>query len=270
MKNRRDFLKTLGLSGAVFLSGEAFSAESFEASRNKVKLRFIVASDGHYGQPKTEFDAMHDTLIGHVNKFAENEKIDFCVINGDLFHDDPNLLPQVKQKLDQLKTPYYVTRGNHDRVPDNRWEEVWKMPLNHSFTTKNHAVILGNTSNIKGEYLMPDLNWMRSELEKAKAQKNTFIFLHIPQIPWVEHCIDSPDLIKLFGEYKNIKAVFHGHIHSLDGLKMHNGIPYLFDAHFGGNWGTEYRGFRVVEVMKDNSILTYMMNPTVRILEEKI
>jgi hypothetical protein len=77
-------------------------------------------------------------------------------------------------------------------------------------------------------------------------------------------------LIKLFGEYKNIKAVFHGHIHSLDGLKTHNGIPYLFDAHFGGNWGTEYRGFRVVEVMKDNSILTYMMNPTVRILEERI
>jgi len=248
MKNRRDFLKTLGLSGAVFLSGEAFSAESFVASRSKVKLRFIVASDGHYGQPKTEFDAMHDTLIGHVNKFAEKEKVDFCVINGDLFHDDPNLLPQVKQKLDQLKTPYYVTRGNHDRVPDSRWEEVWKMPLNHSFTT----------------------NWMRSELEKAKAQTNTFIFLHIPQIPWVEHCIDSPDLIKLFGEYKNIKAIFHGHIHSLDGLKMHNGIPYLFDAHFGGNWGTEYRGFRVVEVMKDNSILTYMMNPTVRILEEKI
>jgi hypothetical protein len=51
---------------------------------------------------------------------------------------------------------------------------------------------------------------------------------------------------------------------------MHNGLPYLFDAHFGGNWGTEYRGFRVVEVMKDNSILTYMMNPTVRILEERI
>jgi predicted phosphodiesterase len=270
MASRRSFLRSIGVSSAFLLNGGAISAAEYLAARGKVKFRFVVASDGHYGQPNTDFDAFHDTLIQKVNAFHKQQKVDFAVINGDLFHDKKELLPRVKQKLDGLIPPYYVTRGNHDQVSDEAWTETWKMPLNHSFSHKKNTFLLGDTSNIKGEYLMPNLKWMRTELEKAKSQKNTFIFLHIPQIPWVEHCIDSPDLIKLFAEYSNIKAVFHGHIHSLDGLKKHQGISYLFDAHFGGNWGTEYRGFRVVEVMKDNTILTYMMNPDVRIGEERI
>ncbi|MNR19566.1 hypothetical protein D3C85_1363640 [compost metagenome] len=46
---------------------------------------------------------------------------------------------------------------------------------------------------------------------------------------------------------------------------MQDNIPFLFDTHFGGNWGTSYKGFRVVELLKDNSMLTYLMNPTEKI-----
>jgi hypothetical protein len=42
---------------------------------------------------------------------------------------------------------------------------------------------------------------------------------------------------------------------------MHDEIPFMFDSHFGGSWGTTYRGFRVVELAKDNSFVTYIMNP---------
>jgi hypothetical protein len=48
---------------------------------------------------------------------------------------------------------------------------------------------------------------------------------------------------------------------------MNGKIPYLFDSHIGGNWGTAYKGFRVVELMDDGSLVTYMMNPTERINE---
>ena len=270
MTSRRDFIKNLSISGAIFLSGKPVSAAEFFNSRKKVKLRFIVASDGHYGQPKTDFDAFHETLVKNINRFCKEQTVDFCVINGDLFHDEPSLLTRVKEKIDKIEIPYFVTKGNHDKVSEARWEEVWKMPTNHTFEIKNNAIILGNTATEKGEYVSPNLHFMNESLEKSQAQKNTFIFLHIPQIPWVEHCIDSPDLIKMFANYKNIKAVFHGHIHTLDDIKIHQGIPYIFDAHFGGSWGTEYKGFRVVEVMKDNAILTYMMNPTERILEARI
>jgi hypothetical protein len=46
---------------------------------------------------------------------------------------------------------------------------------------------------------------------------------------------------------------------------MRDNIPFLFDSHFGGNWGTNYKGFRVVELLKDHSMLTYLMNPTEKI-----
>jgi hypothetical protein len=35
----------------------------------------------------------------------------------------------------------------------------------------------------------------------------------------------------------------------------------------GGNWGTPYKGFRVVEVLKDGTLQSYMMNPTQKINE---
>ena len=69
--------------------------------------------------------------------------------------------------------------------------------------------------------------------------------------------------------YPNIKAVFHGHEHDQDGVMFRDKIPYIFDAHIGGNWGTVYKGFRVVEILNDNSLITYMMNPS-QILNKQI
>ena len=270
MTNRRDFLKQFAFSGAVLLSGEAFSAAAFADSRNKVKLRFVVASDGHYGQPKTDFELFHDTLIKQINLFSKNQSVDFCVINGDLIHDEKALLPLVKQKMDGLQVPYFVTKGNHDKVTDEYWNEIWKMPVNHDVDIKNNAILLATTSNEKGEYLSPDLDWLKASLEKSKSKKNCFVFVHIPQAKWTANGIETPEFFELLAKYENIRAVFHGHEHDQDGMKMRNNIPFIFDAHFGGNWGTAYKGFRVVEVMKDNTAITYMMNPTERILEAKI
>lgn len=267
MNNRREFLKSLGLSSAMLISGEAFSSNDFLKSRKKVVLRFIVASDVHYGQPKTEFEAMTQRFIEQANLIHKTQKVNFCVLNGDLIHDKPEYMSQVKSKFDQLTLPYYVTKGNHDMISDKAWETIWKMPVNHTETIKGNALIFATTSNEKGEYLSPDLDWLKTQLDAAKNHKNTFLFIHIPQAKWTANGIETPAFFDLLKNYPNIKAVFHGHEHDKDGIKIHNNLPYIFDAHIGGNWGTAYRGFRVVEVMKDNSILTYMMNPTERILE---
>ena len=37
---------------------------------------------------------------------------------------------------------------------------------------------------------------------------------------------------------------------------------YFFDSHIAGNWGTAYRGYRIVEVLNNGEILTYQMNPS--------
>ena len=267
--SRRSFIRNVSFATAFLLSGKISSltaAEVYELKK-KVALRFVVASDAHYGQPKTLFDEMIEKITTQVNSFHQSSPLDFCVINGDLIHNEKTLLPIVKQKLDHLTMQYYVTRGNHDMVSADYWKETWHTPLNHDVVVKGHALLLVDTSNEQGTYLPPDLAWLQTKLEEHKKRKQVFLFVHIPQAKWTVNGIDTPAFFDLLHKYPNIKAVFHGHEHDQDGVKMSGNIPFLFDSHIGGSWGTEYKGFRVVELMRDNTMITYMMNPTEKMNE---
>ena len=264
---RRDFIKHVSSASLVLMGGSVLRLTPAEANslQKNSSLRFVVASDGHYGEKGTESDLYYATLIKNVSDFHANNKVDFCVINGDIIHDQKDLLVLAKKHLDQLPVKYYVTKGNHDRVSDAYWNEVWGMPVNHDVQIKKNTLLLATTSNEKGEYLSPDLNWLKSKLEAHKKQNNLFIFIHIPQANWAKNSIQTPAFFDLLKQYKNVRGVFHGHEHDQDGVKELNNTPFMFDSHFGGSWGTTYRGFRVVELVKENSLLTYIMNPTEKI-----
>jgi Calcineurin-like phosphoesterase len=265
--SRRAFLKNFSITTAWLLGGgiHELTAKEVLLLKNKVVFRFAVASDGHYGQPNTTFDDFFSQITTHINLFHKQSPLQGCVINGDIIHNEKELLTHAKQRLDQLIVPYYVTKGNHDMVSDEYWNEVWNAPVNYEAVFKKNTFLMLTTSNEKGEYLSPDLTWLKAKLDEHKKQKNIFIFLHIPQYKWTANAIDTPDYFELTKQYTNIKAVFHGHEHDQDGVRIMNKTPYLFDSHFGGNWGTSYHGFRVVELLKDNSMLTYMMNPVEKI-----
>ena len=262
--SRRHFIKNISFASAFLITGRItpLSANEVVGLRSKVKLRFAVASDVHYGQPNTLFEQMTETVINQMNLFHQQSPLDFSVVNGDLIHNEKEFLPLVKGKLDILKMPYYVTRGNHDMVTPEYWNSVWGTPLNHDVVVKDIGILLGDTSNEKGVYLSPDLSWLNKTLETHKDKNQVFIFLHIPQAKWTKNGISTPEVFDTIKKYPNVKAVFHGHEHDQDSFKMVEKVPYIFDAHVGGNWGTPYKGFRVVELLKDNSMITYMMNPT--------
>ena len=109
------------------------------------------------------------------------------------------------------------------------------------------------------------MEWLSANLKKYEKSENVFLFVHIPPIKWTDNAVDSKEFQDLVKQYKHIKGIFHGHEHDQDGIKWQDGIPYLFDSHIGGNWGTTYKGFRIVELYKDGSMLTYIMNPTEKI-----
>jgi len=268
-QSRRTFIRNLSLTSAIMLSGKirALSALEHRGLQTKVALRFAIASDFHYGQPNTPYDEMTARIIDQINHFHAEHPLRFCVLNGDLIHNEKHLMKQVKQKTDNLKMPYYVTRGNHDMVTGQEWKEVWQTPLNHDVLIGDTALILGDTSNEKGIYLSPDLTWLEQQLESHKKRKQVFLFLHIPQAKWTKNAIDTPDFFTLVRRYPNIRAVFHGHEHDQDGVRMDNQLPFLFDAHVGGNWGTDYKGFRVVELLEDGTLVTYMMDPSVKLAQ---
>lgn len=268
MSDRRTFLKG-GVAGLV-LAGISSSVYAMEAGdqhverhTGKSRLRFAIASDGHYGQPNTDYKRDHDNMVGWLNDAHDRNPLDFVIINGDLVHDQPELLTVVKKEhYDKLKVPFYAIPGNHDLADTALWKSVFGYEDNFSFVNKQVGFVLANTSDTKGKYLCPDNKFLQQELDKLTQLKTVFVVLHIPPHSWVPETpfIDCPETIQLLHSYKNVKAVFHGHDHSLDAVFYTNKLPHFFDSHIGGNWGTSYRGYRIVEVDEDDIIRTYQVN----------
>ncbi len=234
------------------------------------RFRFAVTSDGHYGQEKTSFVDYYERITTAINNYHKQSPLQFTVANGDLIHDNPIHLQPAADALKKIATPLYVTKGNHDQVSDARWQEVWGIGVNHAVEIGDNVLLLGTTSDDKGTYLAPDADWFEQQLKEYRNAKNIFIFLHITPVKWTQYGVDGKEFQKQIKECKNIRAVFNGHDHDQDGVKMLGNIPFLFDGHFGGGWGTAYRGFRVVELLEDNSMLTYMMSPDDKLAELNI
>jgi Icc protein len=263
---RRNFISNTVKSIAV-LSGtnvlQVISALKFKLpSSDEVKFRFAIASDGHYGQPETEYESFHDDMMNWLKKEHEQQPLGCCIFNGDLIHDNPDYFPEVKKKYDSLSIPYYVSRGNHDRCDAQIWKNTWGHELNYSYEIDNAAFIVLDTSNIAGEYLCPDIQFVKEAFEKYQLKKHVFVIMHITPVKWTEAGIDCPEVVELFAQQKNLKGIFHGHDHKEDNAKINSEKAYFFDSHIGGNWGTDYRGYRIVEVLKSGEILTYQVNPT--------
>lgn len=261
---RREFLG-LSMKG-IFIIGagnalQSFTSNSFALPPLKdVVLRFAIASDGHYGQEGTEYKKLHDQMVDWINDEKRKRGVDFSFINGDLIHNDVKFLPEVKAMWDKLQMPYYVSHGNHDMIDEAGWQNVWKMPLHFDFEKNGNAFLVLNTADDKGKYICPDLDWTKAQLEKYNTHTNLFVFMHITPLEWTKAGNPCPELVKMFNQQKNLKAVFHGHDHDQDDVKENNGKHYFFDSHVAGNWGTDYHGYRIVEILKNGDIVTYQMN----------
>jgi len=269
---RRKFLKQG--SAALLILGSCkiirLSDSYEEWLSKKPVLRFIVASDGHYGQKDTEYEKYFSNLTEKINQLHADKPFEFCVFNGDIIHDDKKWFPEVKKALDKLTVKYYVSQGNHDLCTADEWRQIWSMPVNIVFTVKRNTILVGTTSNETGTYLPPDIKWFAEKLEEHKKQRNVFIFIHINPVKLTKHAVDCPEFFELLSRYKNVRAVFNGHDHDMDDIKIKDSIPFIFDSHIGGNWGTGYRGFRVVELRKDNSLFTYILNPSEKLNEQTL
>ena len=269
--SRRRFIQQISLATLAVMGGplQRLTGQEVADLQDDVLWRFAVASDIHYGQPSTSYREMTQNILKQLNKFHNTFPLSFCVFNGDLIHDDSSFLSQLKNEFMQLGMDWYVTRGNHDMVDGKMWIETFGYPLNHTVQGQQATLILADTSNQKGEYLSPNLDWLKQQLDRSSKSKHVFLFLHIPQAPWTKNSVDTPAFFDLVRRYPTIRAVFHGHEHDQDGIRTEAAIPYIFDAHVGGNWGTPYRGFRVVEILKNNNLVSYMMNPTEKIKIDK-
>lgn len=270
MHSRRNFIHTTAaaLTGLSLLPAlNLFAADEHEtrAVKPPARLRFALASDGHYAQPDTNSDQFYTDMMGWLTREHRQNHLDFVIINGDLVHNRPDLLGKVKTTyLDKLPVPYYTLPGNHDFADSALWKSVFGYEDHYTIEHQNIGFVLANTADTKGNYVCPDINFLRTSLEGFKRKDIVFVVLHIAPHQWLPEeakiFTSCPDVIELLHSYPNVKACFHGHDHTLDGVRYTGKLPHFFDSHFGGNWGTAYKGYRVVEVGIDNHIATYQVN----------
>ncbi|MDF2157092.1 metallophosphoesterase [Algoriphagus sp. CAU 1675] len=252
---RRPFLQKLSLIGSTLMTMPFITYGKMEFPK-ATRLKFITASDGHYGQPDTDFESSHRQLIDAINR---EQGVDFVVFNGDLIHDDPKWMPEVKKVYDQLNYPYYVCRGNHDRVTKEAWLQIWDQPEDFAFVEKeDKGIILLNCSNEAGEYLCADLAFLKAKLEEFKQLSQVFVFVHISQNDWTRHGVACEEILDEIAAYPNVKATFHGHDHDVDGIMLRKKKAFLWSGHFGGSWGNPFPSYRVCEVGEDGKTISYL------------
>jgi predicted MPP superfamily phosphohydrolase len=252
---RRPFLHKISVLGTSIISFPFISFGKADFPK-ATRLKFITASDGHFGQPDTDYQTSHRNLIEAIHR---EENVDFVVFNGDLIHDEPKWMPEVRKVYDTLKVPYYVCKGNHDRISENSWLQIWNQPADFAFTKKdNYGFILLNCSNEAGDYLCANIDFARLILDEYSKLSHVFLFVHISQNDWTRHGVACDELLNLIAGYPNIKATFHGHDHDVDGIMINRKKPYLWSGHFGGSWGNPFPCYRVCEVGEDGKTITYL------------
>jgi Icc protein len=277
--NRRQFLK-YSTAGAITASLPArwIEAADLPADR-KIKLRFAVASDIHYGQSNTPYAAMTDDLIRWINLEKQTKGLDALFLNGDLTHDSAPQLLALRQHLSKLEVPYHVCKGNHDFVdgnagsPTESWETIWGVPANHTIKIGEFVFIMADTSapHQADVYRAADIDWLKEQLAAHRDAPGIFMVIHIQQRKhgvdgWPKFGVHDPQevpkseaVMSLLESTPNVRAVFHGHNHSETGVYLSAERRYFFGGRAGGSWGVK-RGYRMVEIDDQHRITSYHVN----------
>ncbi len=221
-------------------------------------LRFVTASDGHLGEEGTESRRFLAEFVAAVNRQHADTPLDVAVINGDIAHGGAALLSEARNGLDGLDVSYIASQGNHDEVSPADWEAVWGAPADLVRRFGSRSIVVANTSNVTGDYLCPDQDSLAAALDGESGQRDVFVFMHITPNTWTRYGIACEATRRLLAATPNVRAVFNGHDHDETGVRVDAGVPYFFDAHYGGHWGTPYRAFRMVEV-NDSGLTTHLV-----------
>lgn len=277
---RRQFLKTTAAASLTAAMPVHWADATDLAPGSKIKFRFAVASDLHYGQPATPFAEMTDEMVGWINGEKRTKGLDVLFLNGDLTHDSSSALLTLRDKhLSKLQMPYHAIKGNHDFVdaqagsPTESWQAVWGYPSNRTIVLGDFVCIMADTTApAKADvYLAADIDWLRKQLASHRDAAAIFVFIHIQQRAhrvdgWPPHGVhdlnEKPKgeaVMKLLESTPNVRAVFHGHNHLETGVYVSGERRYFFDSHVGGSWGAK-RGYRIVEIHEDHRMVTYQVN----------
>ena len=185
---------------------------------------------------------------------------------------------EYKAAMAKLRMPWFPVSGNHDiywrgaNKPVGEHETNFEATFGPLWYAVQHKqcwfVVLhsdeGNPATGEKDFNKPECQqmseaqfaWLSETLQKAKAARHVFVFLHHPR--WLtRYGTDWDRVHKLLATNGNVTAVFAGHIHRMRFDGVRDGIQYFTVASVGAHLEFEapqagyLHQFHVVTVRKE-------------------
>ncbi len=256
MLKRRNFIKSLGLSGTgLLLASRTLSMPSGTPATGAKPLRFGVISDLHHLQFKKSEEPRLKAFMDAVLK----EKPDFIIQCGDFCR--PTGSDGIMAEWNRFKGPKYHVLGNHDMDVCDKATimKLWGMEKPYySFDQGGyHFVVMDRNFLLKEDKTLedynnsnwgplpapkrsftdaPQLEWLKQDLAAAKYP--VVVFMHQPVFlsDFFQEIGNADDILSIFdeanlaakenGSHAKVTAVFMGHDHD-DRYGERNGVHYI-------------------------------------------
>lgn len=190
--------------------------DKLKLSPEKDSFSFLVISDSQRAYKEL------DDFVSTVNQLKNNE---FVILNGDITDFGLNSEYEwIAERLQNLLIPYIVVIGNHDMLANGR--DIYRQMFgveNFSFEVTNFKFIFlnSNSREVGLDGSLPDLNWLRNELNTAAVGQKIIVVSHIaPFSGDFDHSLEM-SYSQMLTENRNVLYSIHGHE-----AKYIHGQPY--------------------------------------------
>lgn len=240
--------------------------------------RIFITSDVHYGADWREwagdapggivsFQDRWDLLMAKVNDEINGDGLDYLVINGDLSHysaydsnqEALDSITYVRNQMVGTGVPFAASYGNHERITESEWQNIFGFPRSNDFVLGDYAFILPRTSDESGARTgCFEIDWIKDKIKEHEDKKGVIGFVHIPPFPDEAFSGENQDCTDIRGYYsrmKNLIALLHGHFHSSQGKFSYQNEPVEshLNGHFG-QYGSGDYGYQILEIYDDGII----------------
>ena len=197
--------------------------------------KIIITADIHFGIHNRLKDTVWAMEV--MTSFAKENKIDTCIILGDLFHDRVSInievLNEVCKFFDRNKSIKFITYcGNHDMFLKNSWSINSLEPLNKYITIINGI----QSIDLYGQkfWILPFINYEADYMEALNKIDNKKTDILLTHIGINNATLNECFLLKHWSivnfdntTYKHV-FVGHFHCHQTVGKCTYPGSPIAF------------------------------------------
>lgn len=195
-----------------------------EAQAEKDTFKFVLIGDSQ------RFYDQAEDFVTEINKRSD---ISFVVLNGDITDFGLNKeFRWIYRELSKLKMPYIGVIGNHDMLSNGRfiYNEMFG-PDNFSFTCNNNKFVCLNTNSreVGMDGSIPNLSWLRNELNKEGDYKGVFVLSHVPPFSAGDYDknLELP-YASILASNNKVRASLHAHDHTSKRVRPYeDGIEYF-------------------------------------------